>query len=99
MPITPGICHGAPWNTAGSKIKSSFITPIIVSLVLESPSFLMITVPHSGFNIHSLSLVADDEVVLPERQHNIHLAIVRLLGIIRHRLPQCDRGPVLGSFG
>jgi hypothetical protein len=48
---------------------------------------------HFSVRLFSLSLVADDEVVLPEREHNIHLAIVRLLRIIRHRLPQCVCGP------
>jgi hypothetical protein len=44
----------------------------------------------SSFSVRlvSVSLVADDEVILPERQHYIHLAIVGLLRIVRHRLPQ-----------
>jgi hypothetical protein len=45
----------------------------------------------TGSSAALVVLVADDEVVLPERQHDIHLAIVRLLRITRHRLPQCAR--------
>jgi hypothetical protein len=41
---------------------------------------------------------ANDQVVVPERQDDIHLAIVRLLRPIRDGPPQCTCGPELGSF-
>ena len=44
------------------------------------------------------SLFAQDQVVIPERQYDIHLAIMRFLGSIGHGPPQRTCGPLLSSF-
>lgn len=41
----------------------------------------------------------NDQVVVPERQDNIHLAVVRLISSIRYGLPQCTCGSELSAIG
>jgi hypothetical protein len=61
---------------------------------IEGLEDTLLDISESWSGLGALSL-ADDEIVLPERQNDSHLAIVRLLRIIRYGPPKRTGVPTL----